>query len=162
MAQAIRDTPAGQFLRYVGFSSWLAYPEEDDGFEPEPMPTVAEEVSAPIGGSDLERTLSKISAKVGTKTEGEITNNMKLSEKELADVIVVSFTKDDQGNPRNWPQAKKTWTLTLINTYTFVVYLSASLITPDAKFIMQRYNVSVVLASLGLSMYIVGCKFRVF
>ncbi|KAK5196224.1 hypothetical protein LTR92_003768 [Exophiala xenobiotica] len=156
MAQAIRDTPAGQFLRYVGFSSWLAYPEEEDGFEPEPMPTVAEEVSAPIGASDLERTLSKISAKVGTKTEGEITNNLKLSEKELADVIVVSFTKDDQGNPRNWPQAKKTWTLTLINTYTFVVYLSASIITPDAEVIMQRYNVSTVVASLGLSMYIVG------
>lgn len=155
MAQAIRDTPAGQFLRFVGFGSWLAYPEEVEGFEPQQMPTVAEEVSTP-SEEDLEKTLSKISAKIGT-TEGEITN--KLSEKELADVIVVSFTKDDQGNPRNWSQAKKTWTLTLINTYTFVVYLASSIITPDAEAIMQRYNVSIVVASLGLSMYVVGCRF---
>lgn len=156
MAQAIRDTPAGQFLRSVGFGSWLAYPEEVDGFEPQQMSTVAEEVSTPSEDDDLEKTLSKISAKIGT-TEGEITT--KLSENELADVIVVSFTKDDQGNPRNWSQGKKTWTLTLINTYTFVVYLAASIITPDAEVIMQRYNVSIVVASLGLSMYVVGCKF---
>lgn len=159
MAQALRDTPAGHLLRLIGFRSYLSWPEEAPNFEPRQMPAIAKEISS--SSDDLEKTLSKISARVGTKTdEGSdiITNNKKLSRKELADAIVVTFAENDQDNPRNWPQRKKTWTLTLVNVYTFVVYLTASIITPDVEFIMQRYNVSIVVASLGLSMYVVGCK----
>ncbi|KAK6382736.1 hypothetical protein LTS17_003405 [Exophiala oligosperma] len=157
MAQALRDTPAGHLLRLIGFRSYLSWPEEAPNFEPRQMPAIAKEISS--SSDDLEKTLSKISARVGTKTdEGSdiITNNKKLSRKELADAIVVTFAENDQDNPRNWPQRKKTWTLTLVNVYTFVVYLTASIITPDVEFIMQRYNVSIVVASLGLSMYVVG------
>ena len=50
------------------------------------------------------------------------------------------------------------WTLTVVNLYTFVVYLTASVITPTAGAIMERYNISLVVASLGLSMYVVGCE----
>lgn len=154
MGKAIRDTPAGHLLRLIGFKTQLSWPEEVPGFEPQQMPAIAEEIST--SGEDLEKTLSKISARVGTTIEGEITN--KLSEKELAGAIVVTFAENDEDNPRNWSQGKKTWILTLVNVYTFVVYLTASIITPDAEFIMQRYNVSIVVASLGLSMYVVGCR----
>ncbi|KIV80851.1 hypothetical protein PV11_08327 [Exophiala sideris] len=152
MANLIRDTPAGHLLRTVGFKSWLAYPEELPGFEPQQMPAVSEALPT-SNNEDLEKTLSKITAKE-TTTSGLTSESS--SEKDVGGAIVVSWTENDKDNPRNWSQGKKAFTLTLINVYTFVVYLTASIITPTAEAIMKRYDVSVVVASLGLSMYVVG------
>ncbi|KIW35361.1 uncharacterized protein PV07_02060 [Cladophialophora immunda] len=154
---SIRDTPAGQFLRLIGFKSWLYYPEEVTGFELPNLPFVSEEILPPsddsAGEKDIEKSLPSVSIRVATPPD-EVSSAM--SQKALAEPIVVSFTDDDSGNPRNWSSAKKTWTVTLINVYTFVVYCTASIITPTAGFIVERFNVSVVVASLGLSMYVVG------
>lgn len=157
MADSIRDTSAGQFLRAIGFKLWLAYPEELPGFEPQPMPAAAAEELSASHGNDLEKTLSKIAVR---DTTANATTSQSSSEKDITigEAIVVSWTENDRDNPRNWTQGKKAFTLTLINVYTFVVYLTASIITPTAEFIMQRYDVSIIVASLGLSMYVVGCK----
>ncbi|KAI1611565.1 MFS transporter [Exophiala viscosa] len=152
MANPIRDTSAGQLLRAVGFKSWLAYPEELPSFEPQQMPAVPE--TLPVTNiEDLEKTLSKIATK---ETASNGLTSESSSEKDVGEAIVVSWTSNDKDNPRNWSQGKKMYTLTLINLYTFVVYLTASIITPTAEFIVKRYDVSIVMASLGLSMYVVG------
>ncbi|OAP56379.1 hypothetical protein AYL99_09558 [Fonsecaea erecta] len=155
---SIRDTPAGQFLRLIGFKSWLYYPEEVTGFELPSLPFVSEEILPPslndlTGEKDIEKSLSSVSLRLATPPD-EVSSAM--SQKALTDPIVVSFTDDDSCNPRNWSAAKKTWTVTLINVYTFVVYCTASIITPTAGIIVEKFNVSVVVASLGLSMYVVG------
>ncbi|KAH0841034.1 hypothetical protein AYO21_11116 [Fonsecaea monophora] len=165
---SLRDTPAGQFLRLIGFKSWLYYPEEVTGFELPSLPFVSQEVLPPLdeedhdhddaSETDLEKDLEKSlpsasSLRLATPPD-EVSSAM--SQKALTEPIVVSFADDDTDNPRNWSAAKKTWTVTLINVYTFVVYCTASIITPTAGYIVERYNVSVVVASLGLSMYVVG------
>ena len=156
----IRDTPAGQFLRLIGLKSWLYFPEEVTGFELPRLPWLSEEQLTPTDDDapekDVEKSLASISIRLSTPPD-ELSSAM--SRKGLAEPIVVSFAEGDKENPRNWSALKKAWTVTIINIYTFVVYCTASIITPTTSFIMQKYDVSVVVASLGLSMYVVGCKF---
>ncbi|KAJ9608860.1 hypothetical protein H2200_006631 [Cladophialophora chaetospira] len=166
---AIRDTPAGQFLRLIGLKSWLYYPEEVTGFELPSLPWTSEELLPPTSDNgtetetekdlekNLERNLEKsiptVSIRLATPPD-EVSSAW--SQKALAEPIVVSFSEDDKENPRNWSAAKKAWTVTIINFYTFVVYCTASIITPTAGFIVKKYDIDIVLASLGLSMYVVG------
>jgi DHA1 family multidrug resistance protein-like MFS transporter len=156
---AIRDTPAGQFLRLIGLKSWLYYPEEVTGFELPSFPWVSEETLPPtvdgVTEKDIEKSLPSISIRLATPPD-ELSSAV--SQKALAEPIIVSFSEDDMDNPRNWSTSKKAWTVTIINVYTFVVYATASIITPTAGAIVQKYDVSIVVASLSLSMYVVGCK----
>ena len=156
---AIRDTPAGQFLRSIGLKSWLYYPEEVTGFELPSLPWASEETLPPTADNltekDIEKSLPSISIRLATPTDEM---SIAASQKPLAEPVVVSFTDNDRENPRNWSAAKKAWTVSIINIYTFVVYCTASIITPAAESIVKRYNVSLIVASLSLSMYVVGCK----
>ena len=165
---AIRDTPAGQFLRLIGLKSWLYYPEEVTGFDLPSLPWTSEEQLPPTDDTaadkdlekdierDLEKSVPGVSVRLSTPPD-ELSSVW--SQKAITEPIVVSFSEDDKENPRNWSATKKAWTVAVINIYTFVVYCTASIITPTAGFIVQKYDVSVVVASLGLSMYVVGCKF---
>ncbi|KAL2415607.1 MFS-type transporter pyvG [Exophiala dermatitidis] len=162
----LRDTPAGQLLRLVGFKEWLAYPEELPGFEPSSMPVVVSEETAESdtpgvlnlpAEHDIDPDLEKVHSKTSIALSLDQTAvKRRLSQDGLSEAIMVSFTENDSDNPRNWSPAKKNWTLVVINLYTFVVYCTASIITPTAGFIMKRFGVSIVVASLGLSMYVVG------
>jgi hypothetical protein len=162
---AIRDTPAGQFLRVLGLKSWLYYPEEVTGFELPSLPWVSEDTLPPptadsdsttlASEKDIEKNTPSVSVRLATPPD-EISTSVSI--KALAEPIVVSFTSDDPENPRNWSARKKAWTITIINIYTFVVYCTASVITPTAGYLVERYNVSLIVASLTLSMYVVGCK----
>ncbi|EXJ56374.1 uncharacterized protein A1O5_12641 [Cladophialophora psammophila CBS 110553] len=152
MADFLKETPAGQFLRLIGCrSANLLYPEEKPGFEPAAagLPIVCERAPSPAE-SDLEKTLSKLSATVRASEKCETSPNPD------NEAIIVSWTEHDPGNPRNWSQAKKTWTLVVVNLYTFCVYCTASIITPTAEAIQQRYHISILVASMGLSLYVVG------
>lgn len=153
--ELIRDTPAGQLLRTLGFKSWLLFPDERPDFQ---MPTFAalNEVGELAETTKLERSMSKVSATIDVP-------KARLPEKGLSDAKIVSwYDKDDTENPRNWSDSKKNWTMLVIVLYTFVVYCSASIIAPTAEFAMARYNVSQDVASLGLSMYVFGCKYYSF
>jgi MFS transporter, DHA1 family, multidrug resistance protein len=155
MASFIQETPAGQFLRFLGLqNTWLQYPEEAAGFQPADMSVVQDQSPSPVQ-DDQEKAILAVVAR-----EKSVTPRSG-SPSPAKEVIIVSWTKNDPANPRNWPQSKKMWTLTVVNLYTFCVYCTASIITPTAQAIMQRYDVSLVVASLGLSMYVVGCKFSI-
>lgn len=152
--QFLRDTPAGQLLRALGYQSWLPYPEEADAFQVPRFTTVTSEV-LPEGDLTLEKTSSKVSA-IAHVPQSEISR--RFSENGICDVSIVHWYENDPENPRNWSNLKKNWTLLVIVLYTFVVYGGASIIAPTAEFVMARYHVSPDVANLGLSMYIVGCK----
>jgi DHA1 family multidrug resistance protein-like MFS transporter len=154
--QSIRDMPAGQLLRSLGFQAWLSYPEEASDFQAPKFTTITSDV-VPEGASTLEKTPSKISA-IADVPQSEV--SLHLSENGVSDATIVSWYENDLENPRNWSSLKKNWTLLIIVLYTFVVYGGASIIAPTAEFVMARYNISQDIANLGLSMYIVGCKFH--
>ena len=154
--QYIRDTPTGQLLRTLGFQAWLSYPEEASDFQAPKFTTITSDV-VPEGALTLEKTPSKISA-IADVPQSEA--SLHLSENGVSDATIVSWYENDLENPRNWSRLKKNWTLLIIVLYTFVVYGGASIIAPTAEFVMARYNISQDIANLGLSTYIVGCKFH--
>ncbi|KAK5057743.1 hypothetical protein LTR84_011744 [Exophiala bonariae] len=151
--QAIRDTPAGQVLRTLGYYRWLSYPEEADDFQAPKFTTIKSDSPLEEEALTLKKTSSKTSA-VADVPQSEISR--RLSANGLSDASIVTWYENDPENPRNWSSRKKNWTLLIIVLYTFVVYCGASIIAPTAEVVMTRYHVSQDVASLGLSMYIVG------
>ena len=140
--EVLRDTPAGQLLRVVGFTASLPYPEESEDFAAPSFVSASEEHLA-VG-----RQESKIS---------NIVNTPQQTEKQKPEAIVVTwYGVDDKDNPRNWSSSKKAWVMVVISLYTFVVYCAASVITPTAERVMQRYHISAEVAALGLSLYVFG------
>lgn len=171
MRESLRDTPAGQALRFIGVKApWLHYPEEVSGFQPPKMPHLnSQSISEPADVPDeplskstsdttdvAEKTSPKPVVEVGASGSAII---RQMSQKGLSDVIVVTWTDNDDDNPRNWSDRKKSWVMIVVSIYTFVVYCTASIITPTAETMMRRYDVSLVVSSLALSMYVLGCKY---
>ncbi|KAL4787692.1 major facilitator superfamily domain-containing protein [Aspergillus varians] len=66
------------------------------------------------------------------------------------------YSADDEENPHNWSQAKKAFVLTVIGTYSFVVYMSAPIYTPSAEAFIDEFHVNNAEASLGLALYVLG------
>jgi len=154
--QDIRDTPAGQLLRTLGFQAWLPFPDEAANFETPRFTSSSNDVQ-PESDLSLEKIPSKVSY-VADLPQSDAPR--RLSGNGVSDVMIVTWYEDDPENPRNWSGLKKKWTMLIIILYTFVVYGGASIIAPTAEVVMARYNVSQDVANLGLSMYIVGCKAR--
>jgi MFS transporter, DHA1 family, multidrug resistance protein len=144
MFQALVDTPAGQLLRLCGFKSSLYYPEESLDFDFLSCATVSE---APVA---VTRQESKICAAAATDDSPE-------QEEKHSDAIIVTwYSPDDEDNPRDWSSRKKIWVIVIISLYTFVVYCTASIITPTAESVIQKYDISIDVATLGLSLYVFG------
>ena len=142
MFRALRDTPAGQLLRIVGFTSSLPYPEEFTDFTAPSFTTASEEFLA-IGRQE--------------RKTSSIVNTSDQADKQNPEAVVVTwYGADDKDNPRNWSSGKKAWVMVVISLYTFVVYCTASIITPTVGSVMQRYHISADVAGLGLSMYVFG------
>ena len=160
MAGFLRDTPTGQLLRAIGFKSWLPFPEEVSGYQPPAISTLSR-VEPSIGSPDLEHNPSKVSATVDIATINvlEKGSQRRLTDNGSNDALIVSWYDHDQENPRNWSDRKKIWVMLVINLYTFVVYCTASIVTPGTSYIAAKYAVSETVASLILSMYVFGCKY---
>lgn len=70
--------------------------------------------------------------------------------------IYVTFAKDDPENPRNFPRFKK-WYITCFASWLNVITcLCAGGYSSAADDISEHFNVSAEVATLGLSMYILG------
>jgi MFS transporter, DHA1 family, multidrug resistance protein len=137
---SIRDTTVGQLLLRFGLVTTAQHPEDSPDSKGPSFSTLSEDPAI------LERQQSKISI-----------DGNKLTEKATPGTIVVTWYNDgDEANPRNWSSLKKGWVMTVITLYTFVVYCTASIITPTVEVVMQRYHLSYESASLGLAMYVFG------
>ena len=74
-------------------------------------------------------------------------------------ILVDWYTTDDPANPQNWSLLKKNLVSFQICLYTFAVYMGSSIYTPSAGAIIEVFGVSATAASLGLALYVLGCKF---
>lgn len=66
------------------------------------------------------------------------------------------YSTTDEENPQNWSSARKLLVVVDIFIYTFVAYTASAIYTPSIGGVVERFNVSVVAASLGLSLYVIG------
>lgn len=71
-------------------------------------------------------------------------------------ILVDWYTTDDMENPQNWPRSKKLISVFQLYFYTLAVYIGSAIFTPSIPYIMEQLHVSSDVASLGLSMYVLG------
>ncbi|KAK0388633.1 hypothetical protein NLU13_4876 [Sarocladium strictum] len=71
-------------------------------------------------------------------------------------ILVDWYFTDDQANPHNWSNRKRLFLTLIICFYTFVVYTTSAIYTSSVPQIQDRFGVDNVLATLGLSLYVLG------
>ncbi|PHH89892.1 hypothetical protein CDD83_5032 [Cordyceps sp. RAO-2017] len=71
-------------------------------------------------------------------------------------ILVDWYYSDDGDNPHNWSNGKRALVGAVICLYTFVVYTSSAIYTSSIPGIMDRFGVSSLVATLGLSLYVLG------
>lgn len=92
-------------------------------------------------------------------SETPITNNEEVdqNDKEERDPFEVDFTgPEDIEHPVNWPTSKKTVVVLEIMILTAVTYMGSSIYTPGQEGIQKDLGVGHVVATLNLSMYVLG------
>ena len=73
-------------------------------------------------------------------------------------ILVDWYTTDDPANPQNWSFGRKNFVSLQICLYTFAVYLGSAIYTPSEPAVIEVFGVSATAASLGLALYVLGCK----
>ncbi|EFY88018.1 hypothetical protein J3459_013692 [Metarhizium acridum] len=71
-------------------------------------------------------------------------------------ILVDWYSTSDQENPQNWSTGRKTLVVLQIYVYTLAVYIGSAIITPSQPYIEVQFNVSPEVASMGLSLYVLG------
>lgn len=70
--------------------------------------------------------------------------------------LVDWYSTDDPENPQNWSSKKKFFVVLQIYLYTLAVYIGSAIITPSQPFIEAQFGVKPEVASMGLSLYVLG------
>ncbi|KAI5461857.1 major facilitator superfamily domain-containing protein [Mariannaea sp. PMI_226] len=71
-------------------------------------------------------------------------------------VIVEWDSPTDPENPHNWSTSRKTVIAVLICLYTFTIYCGSSIFVPSSTQVIEEFDVSETVASLGLALYVLG------
>ena len=160
MASAFRDTPIWVFLRWVLGSSLLRYPEEEDG--------AINRIQAAV--EKWEHHLVDVSMDVGREEASqnarekpcEFSNGTGASSRETDCstphplIIVDWYDEKDPENPINWTGRKKSVVYIIVNFTACVVYMASAIYTPSQPLVQEVFGVSVIVASQGLGLFIVG------
>ncbi|KOG96835.1 Flr1p DI49_5177 [Saccharomyces eubayanus] len=79
------------------------------------------------------------------------------SQMEKNDAFLVDWNgESDPENPQNWPLLKKSMVVSQIMILTCVTYMGSSIYTPGQEYIQSEFKVGHVVATLNLSMYVLG------
>ena len=90
-------------------------------------------------------------------TEGNPRQMVKRSDG--TDVELVTFQPGDPANPRNWPEWRKWSIVGVIILIDLTVSWAASGYSPGSKQFSKDYDVSAEVATVGLSLYVLGLAF---
>jgi DHA1 family multidrug resistance protein-like MFS transporter len=71
-------------------------------------------------------------------------------------ILVDWYYSDDAANPHNWSNRRRIFFTTIICLYTFVVYTTSAIYTSSTQGVMEKFGVSSIVATLGLSLYVLG------
>ena len=164
-----RDSAVGKLIRLFTRFRVLQYPEEADPayFKVflKPSKTVeAEEKQQQEANDDvlgLWTVMSQVSRATRTQTAGTASSTagqtLKKEKTVQPPAMVIDWVDEkDPENPQNWPLIKKWSDSSLIWLLTFAVYIGSAIYTPGIPGISQRYGVSPVAATIGLTLFVGG------
>jgi DHA1 family multidrug resistance protein-like MFS transporter len=178
MEAAIRDAPFGQLVRFLTKNKYFQYPEEKPDFKlpdtwlqllNETANNVGDEKkvispdfnkSEPLSRASTQASLPFTEARLEADEQHDIEKikSIPIAPKKTKDgaILVDWYYTDDKENPHNWSNRKRALIATLICLYTFVVYTTSAIYTSSTEGIMKEFGVDTLLATLGLSLYVLG------
>ncbi|EMD31510.1 hypothetical protein CERSUDRAFT_119731 [Gelatoporia subvermispora B] len=74
-------------------------------------------------------------------------------------VELVVFAHDDPDDPKNWSHPRKLTTMATLCLLVFCAVFGSSVYAPGQQMIRERYGVSADVASIGLTLYVLGFGF---
>ncbi|KAJ5985335.1 hypothetical protein N7522_012531 [Penicillium canescens] len=183
MEAVIRDAPFGQLVRLLTKNKYFQYPEEKPDFklpdawlqllnesstaenipdekkrEPEDR-HLSQDTSEPLSRtSSVTLPFTEARLEADEQHEIEKIKSIPIAPKKTKDgaILVDWYYTDDAENPHNWSNTKRALITTVICLYTFVVYTTSAIYTSSTEGIMKEFGVSTLVATLGLSLYVLG------
>ncbi|SCZ95778.1 BZ3500_MvSof-1268-A1-R1_Chr8-1g09792 [Microbotryum saponariae] len=70
--------------------------------------------------------------------------------------FLVEFEDNDPDRPMNWSKGKKSFVASLIAFLTFSVYIGGPIFTPSIPGLLDTFDISPVVATLGLSLFVLA------
>ena len=83
-------------------------------------------------------------------------DNDQLQELDSSRIIVAWESDDDPDNPHNWPLSHKVLFISQIGFLTWSIYMGSSIYVPGQLQLMQEFGISAVVATLPLSLFVLG------
>jgi DHA1 family multidrug resistance protein-like MFS transporter len=128
--------------------------------EQQPEPQGLDATSEAISRASTQNSLPFTEARLEADEQHEIEKikSIPIQPKKTKDgaILVDWYYTDDAENPHNWSNKKRALITTLICLYTFVVYTTSAIYTSSVAGIMAEFGVSDLVATLGLSLYVLG------
>lgn len=180
MESAIRDAPFGQLVRLLTNNKYFQYPEEKPDFK---LPDIwlqllnssdqsnerkviqqdsnrNHEHSEPLSRASTQTTMQFTEARLEADEQHEIekVKSIPIAPRKTQDgsILVDWYYTDDSENPHNWSNRKRALITIMICLYTFVVYTTSAIYTSSTAGVMKEFGVSTLVATLGLSLYVLG------
>ncbi|KAI0129777.1 major facilitator superfamily domain-containing protein [Xylariales sp. AK1849] len=166
MAIQFRDTEFGHLVRFLSNNKLFRYPDEIDpqswekfGYRgTSSVPTDLEDHDASqVQSQELDDSA------VASTSDPKIQNvaaqgpTMTRTVEDGKDAYLVDWhSTDDPENPQNWPSSWKLMVTLQICLLNFSVYIPSSIYVPGESSIMNDFDVSEIIATLGLSFYTIG------
>ncbi|KAJ7498102.1 major facilitator superfamily domain-containing protein [Mycena galericulata] len=165
----IRDSTLGQVVNYVSRGRWLPYGDQRAGYVvPTRFLTTAERKEkelrsgSPTLCEDSEKkkmsgTTTPVATELDPATEDkDLERQSTVTADETTDPYLIDWEEDDPDDPRNWSFKKRAFVALSISLLTFSVYIGSAIYTSSIPGLMAEFHVSLTLATLGLTLYVLG------
>uniref|UniRef100_A0A060T9K8 ARAD1D12694p n=1 Tax=Blastobotrys adeninivorans TaxID=409370 RepID=A0A060T9K8_BLAAD len=163
----VRDSFFGRVVYHLSGKKLFNHPEEKPGYViPEkylPQNSSVSAIEKKTQNSDSNLPLEQTNTRQSSITDGEgnIVDNSgiaSIKDKELDDgeILVDWEGDDDPENPKNWPMWRKAVVVVLVGVLTVSIYMGSSIYTPGEDQMAADFNVSLVVATLPLSLFVLG------
>lgn len=186
MLDLMRETPIGQAIRLLSNKRLLRYPEEMPDFKLpveylallegrettiKKEQDTGERASDDSDGYGMEmlaavRTVASMRTAKYTEEQMRAERTLEMArtisipitpEKTADGVVLVDwYTTDDPENPQNWSSLKRNFIVFVLCFYTWTVYCAGPIYAASEGGIGERFGISPVAASLGLSLYVLA------
>ncbi|KAK0202579.1 major facilitator superfamily domain-containing protein [Desarmillaria ectypa] len=169
-----RDSTIGQAINYISNGRLFPYADQRSDFKVPPQFLLPSERKTTLAAPESDATTicgdadksGKRTSTPGTRLTREdtiaIDGAEEVVEKQIDEAlksdpyIVGWYGDDDPENPRNWSPRKRAFVAFSISFLTFSVYIGSAIYTPSIPGIMIAFNVSLMKATLGLTLYVLA------
>ncbi|KAJ7863168.1 major facilitator superfamily domain-containing protein [Mycena leptocephala] len=161
MHDLIRDSTVGQIINYFSRGHFLPYADQRRGYV---IP--ARYLTASADTATLCEDLEKKKQTSGTTTPLEPASTLattgglhkQLTEQadDIPDPYLIDWEENDPDNPQNWSFRKRAFVAFSISLLTFSIYIGSAIYTSSIPGLMEEFHVSLTMATLGLTLYIIG------